>query len=260
MKSLSDNVAVEVAKLAIQDPEKIASLGKYLPTIGRNVYEYIRYGEVSGHDYTCASLVITSELTYSQTKAITEYLIKHALDVGLSRFHNVHSVYDGLFNSSSGIKVSLHNPTIEMICLEDIACALSKICRFGGQIREFYSVAQHCCIVHALAPEDIKKEALLHDAAEAYLGDVIKPLKVMLPGYDEIESRFMSVIIKYFHLDPDKLAQVKPYDKMALEVEHEYLQKGNRDTWIANMKGLKMDDTLWTPDRAYFEFAKRFIA
>lgn len=59
----------------------------------------------------------------------------------------------------------------------DIAHALSNICRFGGHTRKFYSVAQHCVHAHDLMPPEHRAWGLLHDAAEAYLGDVVRPIK-----------------------------------------------------------------------------------
>ena len=78
--------------------------------------------------------------------------------------HNVHAVYDGLFNTASGGTISLIEPLLETITIGDIACGLSKVCRFGGQIKDFYSVAQHSVLVCMLAPDDLKFEALMHDA------------------------------------------------------------------------------------------------
>lgn len=142
----------------------------------------------------------------------------------------VHNVYDGKFNAISGKQIDLLCPTPNMIRLEDIAHALSNICRFGGHSRTFYSVAQHSVLVAELAPFRLRKEALLHDATEAYVGDVIKPLKVLLGDvFENIENSFLKAIIKKFDLDDKKLLKVKQCDKEALELEHEYLQKGNLD-------------------------------
>lgn len=146
-----------------------------------------------------------------------------------SAFHPVHQCNDGLFNSASGKIISLKNPTSEMIDIKDIAGALCKICRFGGQISTFYSVAQHSVLVTSLAPKELKKEALLHDATEAYLGDVIKPLKVMLGYvYEELETQFNYAISAAFKVDlVTSYDALKPYDLKALKLEHEALQKGN---------------------------------
>lgn len=155
--------------------------------------------------------------------------------------HPVHSVYDGVFNSYTNRKINLIEPTLDMIDIDDIAQSLSNICRFGGHVHTNYNVAQHSVIVAALAPMELKKEALLHDAAEAYVGDVIKPWKVILePIFEPVESRFMQAISEKYRLDPLKLLQVKKYDKQALEIEHAYLQKGNIAPFYDMMRELSL--------------------
>lgn len=69
------------------------------------------------------------------------------------------------------------DPRADEICIEDIAHALSMICRYNGHCLEFYSVAQHSVMVSNLCPPSQSLEGLMHDAAEAYLGDMIRPLK-----------------------------------------------------------------------------------
>ena len=79
--------------------------------------------------------------------------------------------------TSTGQLIDFTNPRPESINILDIAEALSKLCRFTGHTSTFYSVAQHCCFVHDLCPIEMRPWALLHDAHEAYIGDVIAPLK-----------------------------------------------------------------------------------
>lgn len=148
------------------------------------------------------------------------------------KFHDVHAVYDGYFNTASGLKIFLQNPDPDTIIIEDIAEALAKICRFGGNIKRFYSVATHSIVVAKLVPEHLRLAALLHDASEAYLGDVIKPLKVILGDkYAGLENRFMMVICAKFGIEPRLLDKVKPYDKEVLTWEHRGLQLGQLDKW-----------------------------
>src|ERR1051325_4550411 len=82
----------------------------------------------------------------------------------------------------------------------DIAHALSLLCRFAGHVERFYSVAEHCVhLSYAVPPEDALA-ALLHDATEAYVVDVPRPLKRSLPEYQEIEFGVWAVIVERFGL------------------------------------------------------------
>ncbi|WP_158993417.1 hypothetical protein [Mucilaginibacter sp. L196] len=138
----------------------------------------------------------------------------------------VHLSSDGFFNSSSGLLISLHDPEPHMFTLPDIATGLSNIARFGGQTSNFHSVALHTLLVWHLAPIPLKPVALLHDTPEAYLGDVIKPLKVILaPLYGPIEEKFGRIIFNKYGVDYNLLELIKPYDMNALAIEHSHHHK-----------------------------------
>lgn len=112
-----------------------------------------------------------------------------------------------LLRTVSGLRVSMTNPKPEQFELVDIAVGLSNQCRFGGQVHNHYSVAEHsvACSENAKrcgADVHIQMACLMHDAAEAYLGDVIRPLKNIMGGkYLELESRMQAVIDKRFNID-----------------------------------------------------------
>jgi uncharacterized protein len=146
--------------------------------------------------------------------------------------HPVHNVYDGVFNSVSGKVIDLREPKPEMIDINDIAIALGNVCRFGGHTSTFYSVAQHCTTMVGIVPPELKKVALLHDASEAYLGDVIKPLKVLLgDAYGELEYKFNRAIFDRFCVPFALLERIRPHDRQLLEVEHLWLQKGYKSPY-----------------------------
>lgn len=177
-----------------------------------------------------------------------------------NNWHNVHATNDGIFSSASGIKINLLNPTPEMFTIQDIASGLGKICRFGGQINSFYSVAQHSVLVSKIAPQELKKAAFLHDASEAYLGDVIKPLKNILGSqYETIEMFFMEAIFEKFCLDIDDLAKIKEWDKEMLEREHEAFQKGYVQDWSKWMKNeFNYSYAIWNPNHAQAVFLAEY--
>jgi len=118
------------------------------------------------------------------------------------------------------------DPRPEDIDIEDIAHALSLVCRFGGHCSTFYSVAEHSvrvsmAIVEAGGTRTEAFAGLMHDAAEAYLGDMIWPLKQApsVAGYKAIEHRVQSVIFAKFGL-PDELPPiVKRFDLVLLSTE-----------------------------------------
>lgn len=97
------------------------------------------------------------------------------------------------------------DPRPEETYLADIAHALSLICRFGGHTRRFYSVAQHSVLVSRHVPEWLALAGLLHDAAEAYIGDMVRPLKrePEMAAYRAIEQPIQQCIERTFGLAED---------------------------------------------------------
>lgn len=113
------------------------------------------------------------------------------------------------------------DPDPEMICIEDIAHALSNICRFGGHSRRFYSVAQHSVIVSQLVPEREQLAALLHDAAEAYLMDIPRPIKHQIPQYIVAEQNLFKAISEKFKIPAQQSQAIKEADNATLKKEWE---------------------------------------
>lgn len=125
----------------------------------------------------------------------------------------------------SGGFFDVFNPNPDDIRIEDIAHALSLTCRWGGHCREFYSVAQHCVHVSDLLPLDLALQGLLHDAAEAYMGDVPRPIKHNIPAFGEQEDKVLRVIWDKFGLEGQEMhEQIHAMDNRVLHWEaHELL-------------------------------------
>jgi uncharacterized protein len=134
-------------------------------------------------------------------------------------------------------------PRIDRIDLEDIAHGLAYQCRFNGQTRAFYSVAQHSLMVASILPPPMHRAALLHDAAEAYLGDIVKPLKRLLPDFSRIEAGVTELIAQAFAVDfgcEDGASDsrrhaiyraIKQADMVALATEKRDLMPHSTEAW-----------------------------
>jgi hypothetical protein len=136
--------------------------------------------------------------------------------------------YGPWVNTISGEPFYLSQPEKSIVIVSDIAYGLSNLCRFSGQMREFYSVAQHCCLVSDLMPTpELALQGLLHDAAEAYTGDLTSPMKSLMNGYKEqieipIEREIFRQLGVPFPMDPE----VKKGDLKALATEIRDLMNG----------------------------------
>lgn len=124
----------------------------------------------------------------------------------------------------SGEHLFLQSPDPWKITLEDIAHALSNLCRFTGHTSTFYSVAQHSVMVAHMVQDAgcnlaTQRAALMHDAAEAFLGDVSSPLKSLLPEYKELEDIWWRAVAHRFALLPELPRTVKLFDARAVVAE-----------------------------------------
>lgn len=131
----------------------------------------------------------------------------------------------------SGKKFDLLEPTQESIDINDIAHALSNLCRYTGHTEHFYSVAQHSIIAAANVPEENKLCALLHDATEAYINDISRPLKALLPEYRKIEDRIWHEIADKFYLPYEMPESIKKADIRLLATEKRDLLTVEPDEW-----------------------------
>ena len=151
-------------------------------------------------------------------------------------------------------------PRIDQVAIEDIAHGLAYQCRFNGQTQEFYSVAQHSLVVSSLVPTDLRLAALLHDAAEAYLGDMVKPLKVLLPAFASIEEQVTAIIAEAFDVDFSDYAPIKRADLIALATEKRDLMPHSAERWayLDNIRPLPERIVTMSPAQAKQEFLQQF--
>lgn len=170
----------------------------------------------------------------------------------MSVIHRYIRLYDGT-------KFFFGRPTISMIKLENIVWSLSYINRFLGHTKRPISVLQHACLVHDLAPDDCKAEALHHDDAESLIGDCVTGLKAILPDYRDIEVKVEKLVARRFKLRYPWPAAVRQADLTSLA--DEMVSLTDRTDW----KDLPFPPSgkrvaVWSPARARQEFMKRHNA
>jgi len=100
----------------------------------------------------------------------------------------------------TGTDFTVFDPKPEQIFIEDIAHALSQLCRYGGHCDPFYSVAQHSIIASYLIEPKFALDALCHDFSEAYIMDLPRPIKYQIPEFINIENKIYEVIAQKFNL------------------------------------------------------------
>lgn len=149
------------------------------------------------------------------------------------------------------------DPKPDEIFIEDIAHALARLCRYNGHCLRFYSVAEHSVHVARHVARRHALWALLHDASEAYLADVPRPLKAHLPGYKDMEARVMAAVCARFGLDAAMPKEVHEADDRIIGDE-----RGNLSVcearWSVNPEPLGIALSFWTPARAEAEFLTLF--
>ena len=166
----------------------------------------------------------------------------------------------------SGRRVNPFDPDPDQLDPGDIANALANVCRFGGHCRPFYSVAQHSVIVSELVEarggdaEDAFA-ALMHDATEAYLGDMPHPIKHRSPlgaAFKAAEEHLEHAIRDRFGIRPD-VPEIKRADRALLATERRAFS-GESWHWpeLDGVEPLELELEAWPPDHAARAFAERF--
>ncbi len=139
----------------------------------------------------------------------------------------------------TGKYINCGDPRQEDICIEDIAHGLSMECRFGRQLPEFYSVAQHSLLCAGLVEPEFAFAALMHDASKAYLGDMASPTKKQLPDYKRMEVKLMTAIAKKFGFEYPLCKEVKAADLEMLFLEHACLSRSRTKTFPVPVLDMK---------------------
>lgn len=141
----------------------------------------------------------------------------------------------------------------------DIAHALSLLCRYGGHVNRFYSVAEHCVRMSYWVPAEDAPWALLHDATEAYMGDMVRPLKDSMPEYRQAEATLMQQICRRFRLDPTCPRSVHEADARIILDERYVLLGPKPAAWtsVEHLEPLGVTIEGWSPEYAEMQYLKR---
>jgi len=160
----------------------------------------------------------------------------------------------------SGRAFHFEDANPEDVCVEDIAHALSMLNRYTGHTLVPYSVAQHCAIMSQIVPPPFAPWALMHDATEAYLGDVSKPLKSLLPEYQLLEYNLEAVIAERFGLSWPMPETVHEADVIMLATERRDLlnPSGLHWSWTDGVVPLERKIVACGHELAHDMFMDRF--
>lgn len=182
---------------------------------------------------------------------------------------SLYTVEDGWAEIFTGTRFFYKEPTLDMIHFEDVANSLGKMCRYGGHTHTFYSVAEHSCLMllHAVEQLKIKDKRLLrtivmHDATEAYLPDLPRPLKHMLPQFKAFETMLEEVIAERFGLIFPHPPIVKELDSRILCDERAQAMNPSYNDWgIDILEPLGVELQFYTPSQAieHFYYAAEFL-
>ncbi len=143
--------------------------------------------------------------------------------------------------------------------IDVIATALANLCRYTGHVTRFYSVAEHSVLVSKICPPLYALEGLLHDASEAFVGDVSSPLKKLLPAYQQIEDNIQEDIAKRFNLVYPFPECIHRADKQLYWSERKAVAPAVDLLWNKEFRASrKVEPQGWTPAKAKKEFLKRY--
>ena len=153
------------------------------------------------------------------------------------------------------------SPTVDSIDIIDIAHALAMTCRFGGHCKVFYSVAQHSVLVAEKAPPHLALRALMHDAPEAYVGDLVRPIKKHpeMAAFEWVEQTVERAICARFDLPfPIMDATIKRLDNRILLDEREQVMTATDHDWQVDGEPLGVTIEPWAPEIARWKFLDAF--
>jgi hypothetical protein len=165
--------------------------------------------------------------------------------------------------TASGGRVCFDPIDVSEVKIRDIALGAARETRFNGQYRQeipFYSVAEHCTLGSYVAPIGSRLAFQIHDAAEAFIKDITKPLKVLLDDYVEFERRFEDALRQRFNWPDWRTAVVKKVDiQMLLAEQDAMVDLGRRGrSSHADIEPAPVKFNYWLPAMAAVVWEDRY--
>lgn len=195
--------------------------------------------------------------TFSAETVVTRHFFAHAANDNNSRRGEWMQTY-------SGRRFWPMDPRSNEVFIEDIAHGLSMQCRYAGHCIRFYSVAEHSVLIARwllaqCASAETALWGLLHDASEAYLIDVPRPVKPFLDGYKAAESRVMAAVCDCFDLPREMPDAVHEADGGIINDERANMRRCEHE-WAYTGEALGVSLEYWTPEEAESEFLAAYWA
>jgi hypothetical protein len=163
----------------------------------------------------------------------------------------------------SGQKIDPFNLRPDQVLITDIAHSLSMQCRYNGHTTFFYSVAQHCWLLSIAMKEhsrELERAALLHDAAECYIGDMVQPLKVEkdMAAFKRLDNELTGVIFDRFGVDRSTMDALHPFDRGISIDEMQVLMPDVDPHLLKIAKPVGVNITEQNPRTAFNLYMQRF--
>lgn len=160
----------------------------------------------------------------------------------------------------SGKRFSLQAPDAAQIDIKDIAHGLAYQCCYNGQTSHFYSLAQHSLLVASLVPAQHRLAALLHDAAAAYFGDMVRPLHRLVPDFHGLEKKIMTAVGEKFGVADFNTSAIRRAHLIALATEQRDVYPGAGEPSLLPGKSVPIPRRIdfMSPEEAKYQFLERF--
>lgn len=162
--------------------------------------------------------------------------------------------------NGNGELVDISDIQRDDISIDVIANSLSKLCRYTGNPRVFYSVAEHSVHLSHVVPKHLRRAAMLHDAPEEWVADLPHPVKVQCPQYSAVEKPVQNRICSFYGVTEEELRELEHYDRNICGDEMYVLFNYLRPDHKLDFELIgRIETCCWEWQEAYTQYVNRFI-